>query len=717
MSSTIHPQATPASRIRSRFTEAMRWVNPTLVHNDPGRYDPQFWLDYIKASKCDALSLNAGGIVAFYPTKLAHHKRNEWMGDTDPFGELIEGARSMGLIVTARIDHHATYEETAIARPEWIAAGPDGKPRRHWAKPELFVTCALGPYNYDFMTSVIREVTEMYMVDGFNQNRWGGQGVCYCNYCRTSFRAYSGEDIPVFDGWEEFHYPNQREPIWHAYTAWRQARILELWDLWDSTIRSINPNAGLMPGMGSEMTRLDMAEMRKRAHALYLDRQGRSGLTPPWIAGKYGKELRAIMPDKLVGLTFTVGLEEKYRWKDSVQSEAEIRIWAAEGIANGLVLKFCKFSGYLYDERWLDAVKDIYVWHHDNEPYLLNTRPLARVGVVYSQQTAQNFGKGAGMFEKDDSALGIYQALTEARVPFEMVHDRLLDEEYVNRFSVLVLPNIACLSDEQCEQIRGFVRRGGNLVATYQTALYNEHGEPRDEIGLSDLFGVRLAGPAEGPMRNSYLRLEHDAPGGPHPILKGLERAGRIINGVYRVPVTAAETFPNPPVTFIPPYPDLPMEEVYPREDHTGIPEVYLRTAGSSRIAYVPWDIDRVFWEILAPDHGKLLANIVEWACGEERPATVTGPGLVDVTVWEQQQSMTVHLVNLNNSMAMKGPFREIVPVGAQRVHIRLPQGRMAKRVKLLKAGGTVPYTLEGDTVSLTVPSIADHEVVAIDFE
>jgi hypothetical protein len=226
-----------------------------------------------------------------------------------------------------------------------------------------------------------------------------------------------------------------------------------------------------------------------------------------------------------------------------------------------------------------------------------------------------------------------------------------------------------------------------------------------------------FAGPAEGPMRNSYLRLEHDAPGGPHPILKGLERAGRIINGVYRVPVTAAETFPNPPVTFIPPYPDLPMEEVYPREDHTGIPEVYLRTAGSSRIAYVPWDIDRVFWEILAPDHGKLLANIVEWACGEERPATVTGPGLVDVTVWEQQQSMTVHLVNLNNSMAMKGPFREIVPVGAQRVHIRLPQGRMAKRVKLLKAGGTVPYTLEGDTVSLTVPSIADHEVVAIDFE
>ena len=30
-----------------------------------------------------------------------------------------------------------------------------------------------------------------------------------------------------------------------------------------------------------------------------------------------------------------VGVEEPYRWKDSVQSAPEIRMWVLDGIANG----------------------------------------------------------------------------------------------------------------------------------------------------------------------------------------------------------------------------------------------------------------------------------------------------------------------------------------------------------------------------------------------
>lgn len=45
---------------------------------------------------------------------------------SDPLGYLIEGARKMGLIVTARVDHHATYPETAEAHPEWISTENNG---------------------------------------------------------------------------------------------------------------------------------------------------------------------------------------------------------------------------------------------------------------------------------------------------------------------------------------------------------------------------------------------------------------------------------------------------------------------------------------------------------------------------------------------------------------------------------------------------------------
>ena len=89
---------------------------------------------------------------------------------------------------------------------------------------------------------------------------------------------------------------------------------------------------------------------------------------------------------KPLGGIFSVGVEEQYRWKDSVQSEAEIRVWVAEGTANGMRPWFTKFSGVLYDRRWLDTVDQIYQDLYRNERYLRNTAPMARVGMVFSEQ-------------------------------------------------------------------------------------------------------------------------------------------------------------------------------------------------------------------------------------------------------------------------------------------------------------------------------------------
>src|SRR5207237_4088064 len=45
----------------------MRWAQLTLVEDDPGQFDPQFWLDYFKRTRSDAACLSAGGCVALYP--------------------------------------------------------------------------------------------------------------------------------------------------------------------------------------------------------------------------------------------------------------------------------------------------------------------------------------------------------------------------------------------------------------------------------------------------------------------------------------------------------------------------------------------------------------------------------------------------------------------------------------------------------------------------
>ncbi len=122
--------------------------------------------------------------------------------------------------------------------------------------------------------------------------------------------------------------------------------------------------------------------------------------------------------------------------------------------------------------------------------------------------------------------------MVEARIPFEMVHDRLLDEGHLGQFKTLILPNLAALSDEQCRQLQAFVERGGGLVATGETSLYDEWGTRRKDFGLAALLGVSFRNKLAGQMRNAYLRLEGDPlKGERHPLLNGLDEAPRIIHG------------------------------------------------------------------------------------------------------------------------------------------------------------------------------------------
>jgi len=575
--------------------------------------------------------------------------------------------------------------------------------------PELWTTCALGPYNFQFMTEVTKEIVSLYKVDGIFSNRWSGSGMCYCEHCRSNFKAASGLDLPRTN--------NPADPARRAHTEWREQRLFELWRLWDSEIRRINPAARYIPNSGGGATsQLDMKTVGELAPTLFADRQARRGLMAPWANGKNGKEYRSTMGRKAIGGIFSVGTEEPYRWKDSVQNAAEIRLWVIDGIANGLRPWFTKFGGTLHDRRWLKVVEDMYGWHYRNERYLRNEEPLARVAMVYSQQTARNYGGERAPGRLEDHTLGYYQALIEARIPFEMAHDGLLDAAHIDQFKTLILPNIAALSNKQCDQIRDFVQRGGGIVATHETSLYDERGVRRYNFGLSDLFGASSAGQIDARMQNSYLTLESDpSTRKRHPLLAGLEDAERIINGVSRVHTRTNGSYSNPPLTLIPSYPDLPMEAVFPRVPKTDIPEVYVREFGKGRVIYFPWDIDRTFWEVMAVDHWKLMRNAVDWVTNEPRRVLVTGPGMLDVTMWRQKESITVHLVNLTNPMMMKGPIREFIPTPPQTVTVRLPSGRKARKVQLL-VGDRMPRVQESNgSVTLTIPAILDHEVVAID--
>src|ERR1700687_2182177 len=117
------------------YDRPMRWAQLTLVEDDPGTYDLNFWLDYFRRTHSDAACLSAGGCVAYYPTKIPLHYRSHWLGAGDAFGDLVAGCRKLNMVVIARTDPHAAHQDVCDQPPDWIAVNVEGGRIHHPVMP------------------------------------------------------------------------------------------------------------------------------------------------------------------------------------------------------------------------------------------------------------------------------------------------------------------------------------------------------------------------------------------------------------------------------------------------------------------------------------------------------------------------------------------------------------------------------------------------------
>lgn len=698
----LDAKANAATNLRSPdwYKSATRWTQLTLVEDDPIRFDPAFWIDVFRRTRSNATCLSAGGYIAYYPSKVPLHYVSKHIGDTDPFGTLVDGARRLGMHVMARVDPHAIHQEAADAHPEWIAVDRDGNKRRHWAFPEVWVTCAYSDYNFRFMPQVLEEITANYDIDAIFANRWQGHGVCYCESCKANFHAATGYDLP--------REANPEDPVWMAWAAWRRTILTRLVVEWDAVMKRIKPHTSFIPNMGSvSLMEFDLDVIERYCPFLCVDDQGRHGTEPIWMAGRNGKRMRATFRDRPAILITSIGPEEVYRWKDSVTTGPEMQAWIDNGTTQGLLPWFTKFNGVVPDTRWVQPVADSFGLHAELESVLSTMSPAAEIAILDPATTLRHHGQDTrATAEADD--LGIYHALVEARIPFEMLSDQAMTPEALDRFKVLILANSTCLSDQQIAALEAYVARGGSLVAAHETSTRTELNRPRNAIGLGPLLGVTLAAPARGPVKNTYVVIN-----GKHPISAGFEGASRIIGGTRLLAVEAAPDT-EVPFLYVPDFPDLPMEEVYPREAPRGAAVVARTHLSGGRTVYFPWNIGGVFKEILAEDHARLIANAVLWALGKRPDVVVAGREILDIAVRENAEGMAIVLHNLNNPMMMKGPIRTVFPAGTQTVSLAIPPDRSFRRARLLVAGREANAHVIDGRVEIEVPGLETLEAVHV---
>src|SRR5260370_22537942 len=84
-------------------------------------------------------------------------------------------------------------------------------------------------------------------------------------------------------------------------------------------------------------------------------------------------------------------------------------------------------------------------WHKANEVYLANRKPVASVGLVWSQRNTDFYGRESAAELVDAPYDGFVQALIRARIPYLPVHAADIDRESAG-MSVLILANVAGLS-------------------------------------------------------------------------------------------------------------------------------------------------------------------------------------------------------------------------------------------------------------------------------
>ncbi len=469
-----HPQSGADGEI-PWYRRTTRWGQTNITEKDPVNYDISWWRGYWKRTQIQGVIVNAGGIVAYYPSKVPLHRQAEYLGGRDLFGSLCKAAHEDGLAVFARMDSNRAHEEFYKAHPDWFAVDATGKP---YKAGDLFITCINSPYYDSHIPAIMKEIISEYHPEGFTDNSWSGLGrdsICYCENCRKSFREKTGKEIPLKANWSDTGY--------RQWIRWNYERRLEIWDLNNRTTRTAGGKDCIWAGMnsgsvsGQSRSFRDYKEICKRADIIMLDSQSRNDAEGFQQNGSTGKLIHCLLGwDKLIPESMAMYQAGRPTFRLSAKPASEAHMWMIEGIAGGIQPWWHHVGAWHEDRRMYKTAGPVFSWHKGNEEFLINRKPLASVGVVWSQQNMDFYGQDSAEQLVELPWRGITQALLRARIPYLPVHADHIDRDSAD-FSVLILPNFGVMTDSQVASVSRFVKNGGNLVATGESSLFDEGGD------------------------------------------------------------------------------------------------------------------------------------------------------------------------------------------------------------------------------------------------
>ena len=691
----------PRDQATTPWQEKVRRVGQTnMTEYDPAVMKVDEWADYWSSAKADMVFVSVTGILAFYPSKVKFHRHGKYLNGRDLFGECVAAAKKRGIRVVARMSPDLNWGDALEAHQEWAMRYQDGSVQHSSEEPLLFKTCMFSTYMDDYVPAIMREVNSLYDVDCFYTNGWpplGSLPDCHCSICSKLPPA----DTPAY---------------WRIFTD----RVLELWQKYDAIAKERKQDSFFFANSGGNVRGgPNLDRLGKTAAWFQADNQGRTyNDAAVWGCSLQGRVCNAVLDGKVAANVTAAYSTGTPGWRNISKNPDEARMWLNETLASGMVPYFHFVgaeNGFAEDRRWQEVGTEYFRWTAQHDAHLTTRRSIANIGVVIGQSTQLLYPGPASARSRSymhETTQGIYEALLQGRFAFDFVHEDRLEPDHLSRYRALLLPNVAMLSDRQCQQLRDYVHSGGSLMASFETGLYDENLRPRADFGLADLMGVSKAGDVVGTNGNPYsARIESANQNQPHPFLDGLSNTTWIAGAQNRVPLKPVE---HPLLTVVPGFVRYPPELAYPLHPHTDEPAVVLRESGPSRTIWFAGDIERTYWLTGHGDILRLLHNAIRWVTHDERMVNVEGAGLIEIFCWETSPGYAIHLLNYTNSSAQHGWLRSVNTLGPQEVTLRLPSGIDVKSVELLKAGQRPAFEFRNQMLRFTVASLEDYEIAAI---
>ena len=697
------------------YKTTYRWAQTNFTEDDPVKVDLEFWRKQWRRTKTQGVIINCGGIVAYYPSKFDMQYRAKYLGEQDFFKRVSDAAREEGIVVVARMDINRATKEFYEAHPDWFCRNKKGDPIMSQGR---YYSCINSDYYKVFIPKVLEEIIERYHPAGFTDNSWKGlerNTICYCNNCKTRFKAERGLELPEAVSWDD--------PVYREWIRWGYECRIENWDLFNRVTKKAGGDDCLWVGMlhadPASGTFADLKAILSRSQMIFCDHQGREslGFEQNVLNGallRLASDEHALAPQSmanyiLTGRTFRLGSNPK----------EETRLWMISGIAGGISPWFHFVGGGQNDSRRFETPVPVFQWHADNEQYLYNRTDLSNVAVVWSQQNADFYGQNQVRERVALPWKGFCQALSRYRIPFLPVNAQDIGK-YASRINTLILPDIAVMSDQEIDMVCDFINKGGNIVVTGITATLDGDGQPSGNDKLWRLLGLAHTGEAKGATgatdagwdaagAHSYFRL----PDVRHEILAGFENTTILpFGGLTRIVNSTGNL--KPLFSYIPPFPIFPPEFSWIREEEPNTFPLFAGTLpGGGRAVYFAGDIDRCYGRALLPDHGILLANAVRWASNGALPISLEGPGHIDCKLYGQEKRLILHLVNLTGSNRA-GYLDEFIPVGPYTVTVDA-RGFKPKSAYMTVQKKKAPMKVQGNKIVINIDKITDFEMLVIE--